>query len=96
MLTLYAATTRATLDGKNPGGWFPEQKLTITEALSAYTLGSAYSEFQDQEKGTLEAGKLADFVLLDADILAIAADRIRDVKVLRTYVGGRLEYEAKP
>jgi predicted amidohydrolase YtcJ len=92
MQTLYAATTRATLDGKNPGGWFPEQKLTVVEALSAYTYGSAYSEFQDQEKGTLEKGKLADFVLLSADILKIPCEQIRDTKVLKTWVGGRLVY----
>jgi predicted amidohydrolase YtcJ len=94
MLTLYAATTRATLDGRNPGGWFPEQKLTISEALSAYTLGSAYSEFQEHEKGSIEDGRLADFVLLSADILNIPPERIRDTKVLKTWVGGKLVYEA--
>jgi predicted amidohydrolase YtcJ len=94
MLTLYAATTRATLDGRNPGGWFPEQKLTLTEVLSAYTLGSAYSEFQDQEKGTLEPGKLADFVLLSQDIFAIPPEELRGVKVVQTWVGGRRVYEA--
>jgi predicted amidohydrolase YtcJ len=96
MLTLYAATTRATLDGKNPGGWFPEQKLTIAEALSAYTQGSAYAEFQDTEKGTLRPGMLADFVLLSADVLAIPPAQIREVKVLKTWVGGRLVYDAAP
>ncbi len=96
MLTLYAATTRATLDGKNPGGWFPEQKLTIAEALSAYTRGSAYAEFQDTEKGTLRPGMLADFVLLSADVLAIPPAQIREVKVLKTWVGGRLVYDAAP
>jgi predicted amidohydrolase YtcJ len=94
MQTLYAATTRATLDGKNPGGWFPEQKLTIAEALTAYTQGSAYAEFQENEKGTLRPGALADFVLLSADILAIGAERLRDVKVRKTWVGGRVVYEA--
>lgn len=94
MQTLYAATTRATLDGKNPNGWFPEQKLTISEALSAYTMGSAYSEFQDHDKGTIERGKLADFVLLSADILTIPPEKIRDTRVLKTWVGGKLVYEA--
>jgi predicted amidohydrolase YtcJ len=92
MQTLYAATTRATLDGKNPNGWYPEQKLTVTEALSAYTLGSAYSEFQDLEKGTLENGKLADFVLLSADILQIPPQQIRNTTVLKTWVGGKLVF----
>jgi predicted amidohydrolase YtcJ len=92
MLTLYAATTRATLDGKNPHGWFPEQKLSIQEALEAYTMGSAYAEFQDNEKGSITAGKLADMVLLSDDIITINPARIRDVKVLKTWVGGKLIY----
>ena len=70
MLTLYAATTRATLDGKNPNGWFPEQKLTIKEAVEAYTMGSAYAEFQENEKGSITPGKLADMVAVSGDPLA--------------------------
>ncbi len=88
MLTLYAATTRATLDGKNPQGWFPEQKLSIQEAIAAYTMGSAYAEFQEHDKGSLEPGKLADMVLLSQDVLTIAPAAIRDTQVLRTWVGG--------
>jgi predicted amidohydrolase YtcJ len=94
MLTLYAATTRATLDGKNPDGWFPEQKLTIKEAIEAYTMGSAYAEFQENEKGSITPGKLADLVLLSDDVLAIDPVKIRDVKVLKTWVGGKLTYDA--
>ena len=94
MLTLYAATTRATLDGKNPNGWFPEQKLTIKEAIEAYTVGSAYAEFQENEKGSITPGKLADMVLLSGDILNIDPIKIRDVKVLKTWVGGKLTYDA--
>ena len=94
MLTLYAATTRATLDGKNPKGWFQEQKLTIQEAIEAYTMGSAYAEFQENEKGSITAGKLADMVLLSDDVLAIDPVKIRDVKVLETWVGGKLTYDA--
>jgi predicted amidohydrolase YtcJ len=94
MLTLYAATTRATLDGKNPGGWFPEQKLTIKEAIEAYTVGSAYAEFQEKEKGSITPGKLADMVLLSDDVLTIDSVKIRDVKVLKTWVGGKLIYDA--
>jgi predicted amidohydrolase YtcJ len=93
MLTLYAATTRATLDGKNPNGWFPEQKLTIKEAIEAYTMGSAYAEFQEKEKGSITPGKLADMVLLNDDVLSIDPVKIRDVKVLRTWVGGKLTYD---
>lgn len=92
MLSLYAATTRATLDGKNRDGWFPEQKLNIREAIEAYTMGSAYAEFQETVKGSITPGKLADVVLLSDDILAIDPVKIREVKVLKTWVGGKLTY----
>jgi predicted amidohydrolase YtcJ len=95
MFGLYAAVTRATLDGKNPQGWFPEQKLTVAEAVEAYTMGSAYAEFQDKEKGSLTPGKLADMVLLSDDIFKIDPVKIRDVKVVRTFVGGRSVYAAQ-
>jgi hypothetical protein len=94
MLTLYAATTRATLDGKNPNGWFPEQKLNIQEAIEAYTVGSAYAEFQENEKGSITPGKLADMVLLSDDVLKIDPVKIRDVKVLKTWVGGKLTFDS--
>jgi len=94
MLTLYAAVTRATLDGKNPNGWFPEQKLTVREAIKAYTLGSAYAEFQEKEKGSITRGKLADMVLLSDDIFTIPPEKIRDVQVLKTIVGGELVWDA--
>lgn len=94
MLTLYAATTRATLDDKNPGGWFPEQKVTIEEAIEAYTLGSAYAEFQEADKGSIATGKLADFVELSEDVLRLPPAQLRSVKVLRTVVGGREIYRA--
>ena len=67
LLTLYAATTRATLDGKYNQGWFPEQKVSIQEAIAAYTSGSAYAEFQEHEKGSIEPGKLADLVFLSQE-----------------------------
>jgi predicted amidohydrolase YtcJ len=92
ILTLYAATTRATLDGKHPQGWFPEQKVSIREAIAAYTLGSAYAEFQEHEKGSIEPGKLADMVLLSEDVLTIPAEQIRGVHVLKTWVGGEQVY----
>jgi predicted amidohydrolase YtcJ len=93
ILTIYAAVTRATLDGKNPDGWFPEQKLTVPESVEAYTMGSAYAEFQDKEKGSITPGKLADMVLLSDDIFSIDPARIREVKVLKTIVGGRLVWD---
>jgi predicted amidohydrolase YtcJ len=94
MLTIYAAVTRATLDGKNPNGWFPEQKLSVAEAIEAYTMGSAYAEFQENEKGSITPGKLADMVLLSDDILTIAPAQIRDTKVVKTIVGGKLVWDA--
>ncbi len=93
ILTIYAAVTRATLDGKNPNGWFPEQKLTVAEAVEAYTSGSAYAEFQEKEKGSITPGKLADMVLLSDDIFSIDPLKIRDAKVLKTIVGGRLVWD---
>ncbi|HUL35488.1 MAG TPA: amidohydrolase family protein [Candidatus Eisenbacteria bacterium] len=93
MQTIYAAVTRATLDGKNPNGWFPEQKLTVAEAVQAYTMGSAYAEFQDEEKGSITQGKLADMVLLSDDIFAIAPEKIREVHVLETILGGKVIYD---
>ena len=94
MLTLYAAVTRATLDGKNPDGWFPEQKLTVPEAVDAYTMGSAFAEFQEKEKGSITPGKLADMVLLSDDIFSMNPAKIRDVKILKTIVGGKIVRDA--
>lgn len=94
MLTIYAAVTRATLDGKNPNVWFPEQKLTAEESVRAYTMGSAYAEFQEKEKGSITPGKLADMVILSDDILSIDPAKIRDVKVLKTIVGGKVVWDA--
>jgi predicted amidohydrolase YtcJ len=93
LLTVYAAVTRATLDGKNPNGWFPEQKLTVGEAIDAYTMGSAYAEFQENVKGSITPGKLADMVLLSDDIFSIEPSKIRNVKVLKTIVGGTLVWD---
>jgi predicted amidohydrolase YtcJ len=90
--TIYAAVTRATLDGKNPEGWVPEQKLTVAEAVEAYTMGSAYAEFQEKEKGSITPGKLADFVVLRDDIFKIPPAAIKNVKVEATYLGGKLVF----
>ncbi len=92
METLYAAVTRATLDGKRPGGWVPEQKITLAEAVAAYTAGSAYAEFQEKAKGTLTPGKLADLVILGQDVLAVPPAAIKDVVVETTIVGGKVVY----
>ena len=92
---IYAAVTRRTLDDRNPGGWIPEQKITVEDALRAYTHGGAYASFDEKEKGTLTAGALADFAIIDQDLTKIAPERIRDAHVALTAVGGRVVYERK-
>ena len=92
---VYAAVTRRTLDDKNPSGWIPEQKISVAEAVKAFTWGSAYAEFQENVKGTIEIGKLADFVILSEDIFTIDPVKIWNVKVIATVVDGRVVYEAK-
>jgi predicted amidohydrolase YtcJ len=88
-----AAVTRRTLDGKHPGGWVPEQKISVEEAVRGYTVGSAYAEFADQAKGTLAPGKLADLVVLDKDIFKISPAEIETARVQLTIMDGRVVYE---
>jgi predicted amidohydrolase YtcJ len=95
VLGIYAAATRRTLDGKNPQGWIPEQKITVEEAVRAYTVGSAYAEFADAVKGTVTPGKLADLVILSEDIFRVDPVEIEKVRVRTTIMGGRVVYEAK-
>jgi predicted amidohydrolase YtcJ len=90
MITLYAATTRRTLDGKHPDGWFPEQKLTVAQAVHAYTVGSAYAESQDDSKGSLMPGKLADFDVLSDDIFHMDPVAIEKVKIVTIVLGGEV------
>jgi predicted amidohydrolase YtcJ len=89
---IYAAVTRSTIDGANPSGWVPEQKVGVEEALRAYTLEGAYASFEDDRKGVLKAGMLADMVLLDRDITRIPPETIRDTRVLKTIVDGRVVF----
>ena len=91
---IWAAVTRATLDGKHPDGWIPGQKVTVSEAVRAFTTGGAYAEFAEKDKGTLSAGKLADIVILDTNIFRVEPERIREAKVLRTICGSETTYEA--
>ena len=94
MLGLYAAVTRKTLSGQPEGGWFPDERLSVEESIRAYTINTAYAGFEDHLKGTITVGKLADFVVLSDDLLTMDPDRIKDVEVSMTFVGGRLVYEA--
>ena len=91
---IYAAVTRRTLDDKNPGGWVPEQKISVEEALRAYTANAAYASFEESRKGILSAGRLADFVMLDRNIFEIPPEEIRTVRVRMTVVGGRPVFAA--
>ena len=91
---IYSAVTRRTLDDKNPDGWVPEQKITVEQALTAYTKNGAYASFEEDIKGTLDPGKLADFVVIDRDITRIDPIRIREAKILQTFVGGKKVYDS--
>jgi hypothetical protein len=90
---LYAAVTRQSENGKQH--YFVEQRLTMDQAIAAYTTGSAFAEFEEKEKGKLIPGMLADFVVLDRDVTAVAPEKILATKVLLTVVGGKTVYEAK-
>lgn len=90
---IYAAVTRRTLDGAHPDGWVPEQKISVAEAVRAYTAGSAYAESQEAVKGTLAPGKLADLVVLSRDIFTIDPVAIADTRVDATLLGGKVVYE---
>jgi predicted amidohydrolase YtcJ len=89
---LYVAITRKSEDGRQE--YYPAQKLTVEQAIAAYTTGAAYAEFAENQKGTLAPGMLADFVVLDRDITAVPAHDILASRVLRTVVGGKTVYQA--
>ena len=90
---IYAAVTRRTIDGRNPTGWVPRQKITVEEAVRAYTANAAYASFDEERKGILSKGRLADFVMLERNIFEIAPDEIGAVRVRMTVVGGRLVFD---
>ncbi len=92
LMGIYTAVTRRSRDGKNPDGWYPDEKITVEEALKCYTYNSAYAGFQEDKLGTLETGKLADFVVLSKDLRVINPDDILNTKVVRTVVGGKDVY----
>lgn len=92
---IYAAVTRRTLDGAHPGGWIPEQRIGVEEALRGYTVDAAYASFEEAERGSLARGKLADLVLLDRDITRVEPETIAEARVMMTVVGGRVVYEAE-
>jgi predicted amidohydrolase YtcJ len=94
LMGIYAAVTRRTLDNRNPNGWIPEQKISVAQAVHAYTVGSAYAQFDEKIKGSLEPGKLADLVVLSRDIFHIDPVQIENTHVDLTIFDGRVIYEA--
>jgi predicted amidohydrolase YtcJ len=93
MYGIYAAVTRRTLDDKNPGGWFPEQKISVQDAIKCYTINNAYASFEENIKGSITEGKLADVVILSEDILTIDPVKIWNVTVDCTILGGKKIYQ---
>ena len=94
LLGISAAVTRRTLDGKNPQGWVPEEKISVEEALKAYTVGNTYGVFAEDRRGKIARGYLADLVLLDRDLTRIPPEEIEQATVKATVVGGRVVYAA--
>jgi predicted amidohydrolase YtcJ len=92
ILGVYAAVTRRTLDGKNPDGWVPEQKISVGEALRAYTAGNAYATFDEAKRGTLARGGDADLVVLDRNLFTMPTDSLDRARVRYTIVGGKMVY----
>ena len=92
---IYAAVTRRTLDGKNPAGWVPEQKISVEDAVKSYTVNGAFAEFTEGEKGSIAEGKLADLVVLSRDIFKIPAEEINGAEVLMTVFDGKIIHQRK-
>jgi predicted amidohydrolase YtcJ len=95
LLGVYAAVTRQDRAGKPPGGWLPAERLTREQALRAFTIDAAWAAFEEKDKGTLQPGKLADFVVLDTDLLKCPPADILEAKVLMTVIGGEVVYRAE-
>ncbi len=93
LLGLYAAVTRQDAEGHPPGGWYPDQCITLEEALRAYTLGSAYASFEEDIKGSIEEGKLADLVVLSRPVMEIPTGELLETEVVMTIVGGRIVFQ---
>jgi predicted amidohydrolase YtcJ len=96
LMGIYGAVTRRTLDGKHPEGWVPEQKITVEEAVRAYTMGSAYASFDENIKGSIEPGKLADLIVLSDDVFAIDPAKIADTRVEMTIFDGHIVVNELP
>jgi predicted amidohydrolase YtcJ len=93
---IFAAVTRRTLDGKHPDGWVPVQKISVEEALRAYTSDAAFAAFSEKSLGSLQAGKLADLVVLDRNLFETPGEDLAKAGVVLTMVGGRVTFERAP
>ncbi|HEX9492089.1 MAG TPA: amidohydrolase family protein, partial [Thermoanaerobaculia bacterium] len=93
ILGIYAAVTRRTLDGKNPNGWIPEQKITVEEALRCYTVNNAYAMFRENEMGKIAPGMLADIAVISDDLITMPPEKIENAKVDITIFDGRVIFE---
>src|SRR5215510_9638653 len=91
---IYAAITRQDPQGNPPGGWYPEERLTLDEALKGYTVEAAYAEFEEKNKGSIEAGKLADLTVISEDITKLEPKQVLSIRVLKTFIGGKLVFES--
>lgn len=91
---IYGAVTRQTLDDKNPDGWVPEQKISVAEALKAYTVAPPYASFEESLKGSITPGKLADIVIIDRNLFEIAPEEIKDARIMMTIIAGKVAYFA--
>ena len=92
---LYAAITRQDHKGHPDGGWLPDQRLTPAEALRLFTLDAAYAAFQEKALGSIEPGKLADFVVLDRDVLSVPPREILETRVVKTIIGGEVVWQSE-
>jgi predicted amidohydrolase YtcJ len=92
---IYAATTRITSDGKNPHGWYPKEKVTVEQALKAYTVNNAFASFQDKKTGKLAKGMFADFVVMDKNLFTIQTEEIKNANVVMTVVNGKTVYQKR-
>ena len=95
LLAIHAAVNRTTSDGQFPGGWNPQQKISVAQAITAFTSDAAYAEFAEAEKGSLSPGKFADLVVLSADPYQVDPACIKEIQVLQTIAGGRTVFQSK-
>jgi predicted amidohydrolase YtcJ len=92
LIGIYAAVTRRTIDGKNPNGWMPQERVTVEQAVRAYTFNAAYAEGEEKIKGVIQAGQLADLIVLSRNVFEIDPTLIENVKVDLTFLGGQIIY----